>query len=324
MIKISSFEFQYPFFQAALAGYTDYPMRILARRFGCPLAFTGVMLDKIALHPKAIKMPRFRPSDGDHPIGAQILGDDPKTIAAAAAVFRQIGYDLIDLNFACPALKVLRCQRGGYLMQKPAFIRETYLRTKQAVSCPVWMKLRVGFDHSDAAQEDFWQIIENAAQDKADAIAVHGRTVKQKYRQKADWDIITRIKKKYPGLTVIGSGDLLDAQTAVGRLRQSGVDAVLIARGAIGNPWIFRELAALWQNLPAPAEPTLAEQGQVMLEHFEIICRDLPDSKAVPYFRKFAVGYVKRHQQRKKTLLDIMSAENAEQLVGVIEKCYGL
>ncbi len=324
MIKIGPFEFQYPFFQAAIAGYTDYPMRMLARRFGCPLAFTGVMLDKIALHPKAIKMPRFRPADDDHPVGTQIMGDDPKTIARSAAVFHQIGYDLIDLNFACPVPKVLRRQRGGYLMQKPAFIRETYLRTREAVPCPVWMKIRAGFNQSEAAQEDFWQIIENAAADKADALAIHGRTVEQRYRGKADWDIIAQVKRKFPALTVIGSGDLMDAGAAVERLQQSGTDAVLIARGAIGNPWIFEELAALWQGLPMPKEPTLARQAQVMLEHFEMICRQLPIRKAIPCFRKFVAGYVKRHPQRKKTLLDIMSAKDSEQLVGVIRQRYEL
>lgn len=147
-IKIGTLELSMPFIQAALAGYTDYPMRHLARRFGCPLTFTGVMLDRIALHPKAMRQLKFLPHDGEHPVVAQILGDDPAIIAQAAAVFEQVGYAAVDLNFACPVPKVLRRLRGGFLMQKPDIIRQAVRLTRQAVACPISMKIRIGFDHS--------------------------------------------------------------------------------------------------------------------------------------------------------------------------------
>ncbi len=324
MLTFDSIQLNMPFIQAPLAGYTDHPMRLLAKQHGCSLTFTGVMLDKIAVHPKAIKLKKFHPHDDEHPVGAQILGEEPDVMSQAAVQFLKIGYDLIDLNFACPAPKVLRRARGGHLMAKPEVIRETFLRTREKVDCPVFMKIRIGYDHSAESEEKFWQICENAATDGVDMLAIHGRTVSQKYRGKADWNVIAEVKKRFPSLTIFGSGDIYTAETAMSRLKESGVDGVMIARGAIGNPWIFSELQALWNGKDMPENPPLPEQGRVMLEHFRLICEAYPERKAYPYFRKFAVGYCKRHPQRKKTMLAIMAAKSKAAVNDIIHNAYGL
>ena len=313
-----------PFIQAPLSGYTDHPMRILAKRFGCPLTFTGVMLDKIALHHKALKKMKFQPQDNEHPVGAQVLGDDPAVIAAAAEKFIDVGYDLIDLNFACPAPKVLRRARGGHLMQQPAFIRETFLRTREKVNTPVFMKIRIGYDDSEASQEDFWIICENAAYDGVDMLAIHGRTVCQKYRGKSDWSLITKVKKRFPALTVFGSGDIMTPEIAIQRLNDTGIDGIIVARGAIGNPWIFQDIRALYEGRNMPPVPTLVEQGHLMLEHFDMICATRHERKAVPYFRKFLASYCKRHPERKKTLIALMSCKTIDTVTTTIKECYGL
>jgi tRNA-dihydrouridine synthase B len=324
MLKLGSIRLDMPFIQAPLAGYTDYPMRILAKRFGCPLTFTGVMLDKMALNPRVIRKKEFWPNPDEHPVAAQVLSDNPQQMADAAAEFVRIGYDLIDLNFACPAPKVLRRARGGHLMQQPGFIREAFLRTREKVSCPVCMKIRIGFDDSEAATEDFWTICQDAARNQVDMLAIHGRTVHQKYRGKADWSRIEEVKRRFPNLTVFGSGDIMDAQTAVERLQQSGVDGVIVARGAIGNPWIFQEIRSILSQNALPVPPSLIEQGQLMLEHFELICAEKPLRKAVPYFRKFSAGYCRRHPERKKTLLAIMGSKTKEDTIEIIRHSYGL
>lgn len=324
MLKFGSIQLDMPFIQAPLSGYTDHPMRILARQFGCPLTFTGVMLDKVALHPKAIEKLKFQPMENEHPVGAQVLGDDPELMATAAEKFIEIGYDLIDLNFACPAPKVLRRARGGHLMQQPAFIRETFLCTREKLSCPIFMKIRAGFDQSEAAREDFWTICENAANDGVDMLAIHGRTVSQRYRGKADWDIITKVKKRFPKLTIFGSGDILTPNIAIDRLNESGIDGIIVARGAIGNPWIFQEICALYNGQPLPIPPTLAEQGRLMLEHFDMICQMRPERKAVPYFRKFLASYCKRHAERKKTLIALMACKTIDAVTATIKECYEL
>ncbi len=322
MLKFGSIQLDMPFIQAPLSGYTDHPMRILAKRFGCPLTFTGVMLDKIALHHKALKKLKFQPMDNEHPVGAQILGEDPATMAAAAKKFIEIGYDLIDLNFACPAPKVLRRARGGHLMQQPEVIRETFLRTREKVNCPIFMKIRSGYDRSEAAAEDFWTICENAANDGVGMLAIHGRTVCQKYRGKANWSIIAEAKKRFPNLTIFGSGDIMMPEIAIERLNESGIDGILIARGTIGNPWIFRDIRALYNGDPKPEPPSLTEQGQVMLEHFEMVSETRSIVKGVPYFRKFMAGYCKRHPERKKTLLALMACKTKEAVIETIKAHY--
>ncbi|MBC8468056.1 MAG: tRNA-dihydrouridine synthase, partial [Planctomycetes bacterium] len=151
-----------------------------------------------------------------------------------------------------------------------------------------------------------------------------GRTVCQKYRGKSDWTRIAEAKKRFPNLTIFGSGDIMTPETALERLNETGIDGVVVARGAIGNPWFFEEVRALYEGKDKPAPPTLQEQEQIMLEHFEMICTFRTERKAVPYFRKFAAGYCKRHPERKKTLLALMACKTEEAVIETIKHSYQL
>jgi tRNA-dihydrouridine synthase B len=324
MLKLGSITLDMPFIQAPLAGYTDWPMRVIARRFGAPLTFTGVMLDQIALNHKALRKKLFQLGDEPHPVGAQLLGIDPADMAAAAKVFVGLGFDLIDLNFACPAPKVVRRARGGSLLANPACVMDIYRRVRDSVKCPVLMKLRIGIDRGEAAQADFWRIVEEASNEGIDALVIHGRTVEQRYKGKADWEMLTAVKQRFPKTTIFGSGDLMDARTAVERVRTSGLDGAILARGAVGNPWIFSEVRALWNGLELPPPPTLEEQGRTMLDHFLMIGRLHEMRKAVPYFRKFATGYTRRHPTRKKVHLALMAARTKDDLLRLIGEYYGI
>lgn len=324
MIRLGNIQLDVPFYQAALSGYSERPMRILARRYGAPLSFTGVLLDKIALHPKAVRKLMFQPGSDEHPVGAQLLGADPATMAKAAGVFEKIGFDMIDLNFACPAPKVLRRKRGGYHLKQPQVVIETIKRVRDAVSCPIGMKLRIGFDGGEYSQENFRHICDHAHRQGVDMLTIHGRTVTGRYRGKADWGILSEIKRAYPEMTVFGSGDLMNAETICRRLETTGVDGVTIARGAIGNPWIFAEARALLEGREKPPAPLLQEQGMVMLEHFEMICELRPERRAVAFFRKFVAGYCKRHPERKKAQMAVIAAETRNQLVETIGYWYDL
>ncbi|MBN1804742.1 MAG: tRNA-dihydrouridine synthase family protein, partial [Sedimentisphaerales bacterium] len=159
MLKIGSLILKVPFIQAPLSGYSDYAMRRLGLDFGVPLTFSGVMLAKSAAHPKLLRNPAFRPHDDEHPVGAQILGNDPATMAKAARALEDAGYDLIDLNFACPVPKVVRRQRGGYLLKEPEMVMEIFNRVREVVTCPVTMKLRTGFDSSMESYDNFHRIV---------------------------------------------------------------------------------------------------------------------------------------------------------------------
>ena len=271
MLKIGNIEFDMPFFQGSLSGYTDAAMRNIARQFGSPLTLTGVMLDKTAACARARRSLGLNVGENEHPVGAQILGAKPEMMAAAAGELEKEGFDIIDLNIACPAPKVLRRQRGGYLLKDPQRVREIFDVVRDGVKCPVMMKLRAGYGGGEESREDFWQICEMANDGGVDALVVHGRSVCQRYRGRADWDIIAEVKRRFPEMTVIGSGDIYEPEGAIERLKSCKIDGVLIARGAIGNPWIFSDLKALWQGDNKPEPPTLAEQGEVILKHYEMV-----------------------------------------------------
>ena len=324
MLKLGNIDLEVPFFQAPVSGYSDYAMRKLALSFGAPLTFAGVMLAKSATHPKILRKPCFRPHDDEHPIGAQIMGNDPQVMATAAREHVAAGYDLIDLNFACPAPKVIRRRRGGYLLKEPQRLIEIYRSVRDAVSCPVLMKLRIGFDSQPDSRDSFDEIISALYAEKPDALVIHPRTVKQKFTGRADWSLLAELKKQCPQTTIIGSGDLFDAKTSVDLLKTTGVDGLLIARGAIGNPWIFRDLRAVLAGKPLPEKPSLTEQGQTILKHFELVAGIYDVQKAVRFMRKFLVNYCKLHPERKKVQETILAAANKKQLTAAIKKWYGV
>ena len=324
MLKLGDISIDVPFYQAPLSGYTDRAMRVLAHKYGAPLTYTGVILAKIALHKKAFNRLYFQPRVDEGLVGAQILGGDPEIMAGAAAAFLNVGFNLIDLNFACPAPKVLRRYSGGYLLKDPETAIKIVRSVRNTVSCPVTIKLRAGFDKSQESMDKFWQICQGAIAEGADALIIHGRSVKELYRDKGDWEIIAEVKRQFPRATIIGSGDLMDAKTVVKRLKSSGLDGVIIARGAIGNPWIFNETRALWEGRSMPEKPDLTEQGEVLLKHYEMIAEFRPMLKSVRYFRKFVVGYSKHHPERKKVQADLIAAKKRDELYAAVKKWYGV
>jgi nifR3 family TIM-barrel protein len=308
-LKLGSLTLDVPFFQASLSGYTDYAMRILARRFGCPFTLADMMLAKSAANPKVLHKACFRPNADEHPVGAQILGRNPATMAKAACNLVTAGYDVIDLNFACPAPKVLRRGRGGALLSEPDIVIDSLKAVRDVVGGPVLMKLRIGVDHKPQSLDNFWKIVTRSIENGVDALIIHGRTVSERFRGKADWDLLAAVKSRFPDATIVGSGDIFDPAETLDLMKRTGLDGFVVARGAVGNPWIFRDLRCVWENRPIPPPPDLAEQRLVILEHFERSLKDYPEKKAVRIFRKFFAGYVRRHPKRKPALLALMKAK---------------
>lgn len=323
-MKLGTITLDVPFFQAALSGYSDQAMRLLAIEHGTPLVFSALMLDKSVLYPGVLREPLYAVSDREHPIGGQLLGNDPDTMAKAARKLNDSGYDLIDLNFACPAPKVTQKQRGGFLLTDSTRAIEIIRRVRPAVKCPVLIKLRIGYDRSEESLENFWRICEQAVAEGIDGLVIHGRTVDQKYRDRADWSLISQAKRAFPQTTIVGSGDIFLAEDVVERITEYNVDGVLVARGAIGNPWFFREAKALVAGRAKPPPPGLTEQGRLMIRHFDLILKHYPQSKATFFFRKFCVYYCRRHPQRKKVQMALITAANAEDVRSAIKQWYNL
>ena len=291
----------FPVVQAPLSGYSDWPMRVIARRLGAAYTVGEVMLDQFVLTvSKGRKMKRFiKVTDEDHPCGAQLMGSRPEELCEAARKVAAAGFDVIDLNFACPVRKVLSKCRGGHLLGKPRAALEIVARVREAIppQVPLTLKMRRGIDDSASARDHFYTIFDGAFGLGVAAIAVHPRSVAQKYEGRASWEFLAELKRHAGPRTVLGSGDLMTAQDCLEMLARTGVDGVLIARGAIGNPWIFREVRALAAGKPLPPPPGIDEQREVLTEHFRLAEEVYGPRRVAGVMGKFGIKYSRVHPQ---------------------------
>jgi nifR3 family TIM-barrel protein len=321
-LRIGTLELDVPFLQASLSGYTDYPMRMFARRYGCPFTIADVMLAKSVARPEVLAKTCFQPGPDEHPVGAQILGKTPSMMARAAKGLVAVGYDVVDVNCACPAPKVVRRGRGGAMLSDPDAVIDVLKAVRDAVQCPVMVKLRIGTDYSSFAQNNFWEIVSRTIDVGVDAMVIHGRTVADRYRGKANWDMLAAVKRQFPTATIIGSGDIFDARSSIELLKRTGLDGFVVARGAISNPWIFRDLRCIWEGREIPPGPDLAELRSVMLEHLDLVAGGYHEHRAVGFFRKFIVGYAKRHPKRKHVLQTLLKAKTRQEVEAGIDAWY--
>ena len=291
-----------PLLQAALAGYSDLPMRVLARRHGASYALGEVLLDRFVTEVGTNRrnLARLAVADDEHPVGGQLMGANPDDFAPATRRLVAAGYDVIDINFGCPVKKVLGRCRGGYLLGVPDTALEIVQRVRDAAPShvPVTLKMRRGLDDAAESEDRFWTIFDGAFARGVAAVTVHGRTVRQRYVGPADWTFLARVKRHAGTRTVIGSGDLFSAAACVAMLRETGVDGVSVARGAIGNPWIFAQARALLDGSPPPPPPTILEQRAVLRDHWRLAADLHGVGLAGRGMRKFAIKYARLHPER--------------------------
>jgi nifR3 family TIM-barrel protein len=278
--KIGKIQLAMPFCQAGLAGYSDRAMRQVARRRACPYAVTEALLDVILLSGGQGLRKSIDIDDDDHPVAGQIIGSDPGTMAAAASILAQRGYDVVDLNFACPVKKIKNKARGGHMLQDVPRAKSIISAVRDAIPSNVetTVSLRQGFDESPESADRFYEITEAAWESGYAAIRVHGRTVDQKYQGRAAWSFLAEVKRRYPDRTILGSGDVFTAEDAVRMLHETGVDVVWIARGAIGNPWIFQHAAALLKREKSSPAPKTEPSGSAAGSHSHQNPPPSPDS----------------------------------------------
>ncbi|MBN1854242.1 MAG: tRNA-dihydrouridine synthase [Pirellulales bacterium] len=315
-----------PVMQAALSGYSDAPMRMIARRFGAPYTLCGVALDQFVLQLKKRQRNRHHLfiADEEHPVGGQLMGANPIDFGSAARQLVERGFDGIEINFGCPVKKVLGRYRGGYHLHQPAIALEIVARVRDAVpeSVPVTVKMRRGIDDSSGNRDKFFQIFDGAYMRGVAAITVHSRTVQQRYDGNADWDFLRKLKQHAGNRILIGSGDLLSAQTCVDRIRTTGVDGVAVARGAIGNPWIFQQIRALAAGQPLPDPPSLDEQRYVIAEHYRMAESLYGPRRCLPGMRKFAIQYSKLHPAHELVRDAFVQVKEPEGWAAVLNQWY--
>jgi nifR3 family TIM-barrel protein len=297
--RLGACELAHPFVQAALSGYSDWPMRALARRYGASYTLAEVMIDRFVNEVRGSGRTShyLHVADSDHPVGAQLMGSEPSAFEPAARRLVQAGFDVIDINFGCPVKTALGGCRGGYHLGQPAAALEIVARVREIVPSPipVTLKMRRGIDDSMESRDCFYEIFDGAWALGVDAITVHGRSVKQKYIGSSNWDFLREVKRHAGSRTVLGSGDLFSAVDCLEMIRQTGVDGVTIARGAIGNPWIFSQAAALARGEPLPLPPTVHEQRSVLNEHRALAESVYGNERWLRTLRKFGFKYARLH-----------------------------
>ncbi|MGD0383242.1 MAG: tRNA-dihydrouridine synthase [Thermoguttaceae bacterium] len=324
-LQLGSLRIDFPAIQAALSGYSDWPMRVIARRLGAPYTICEVMLDRFILNvTKGNKAKRFlRVTDEEHPCGAQLMGAVPEQFPQAALKLVEAGFDAIDLNFACPVKKVLGRCRGGYLLSRPDIALEIVARVRDVLPArmPLTVKMRCGTDDSPQSRDSFFVIFDGAYRLGAAAITVHGRTVRQRYEGRSSWQFIREVKQRAGKRVVIGSGDLFTAQDCLDMFAQTGVDGVSVARGAIGNPWIFQQIRALAEGREMPP-PGLHQQGKVIAEHYRLSGEIYGPRRCCALMRKFGIKYSRLHPQAKKVREAFIAVKEPDDWQAVLEKWY--
>lgn len=286
---IGSVPLDHPFTLAALSGYSDLGMRMVCRSLGACLTRNEVVLDQFILDGGTGPKSGAVLDDSDRPITCQLMGRDPVEMGQAAARMVEFGYDLMDINFGCPVKKVLGRCRGGFLLSDPETAIAMVREVTNAVRVPVTVKMRRGMDDSAEAKTNFWTILSAAVDLGIAGVVVHGRTVQQRYVGAARWEILGEVKRRFAHLVVFGSGDLYTADDCLRMLDQTGIDGVTIARGAIENPWVFRDCLARWRGEPAPPAPTLAEQADLFDQQYAIAVEQYGLERATRQMRKFGI-----------------------------------
>jgi nifR3 family TIM-barrel protein len=252
------------------------------------------------------------------------MGANPDDFAPAAAAMSAAGYDVIDINFGCPVRKVLGRCRGGFLLSQPAIALDIVRRVLDAVDGrrPVTIKMRRGLDDSAESARNFYIILDGAFELGVAAITVHGRTVEQRYVGASRWEFLANVKRHVGERTILGSGDLFSAQACVDMLRQTGVDGVTIARGCIGNPWIFREAAALWSGAALPEPPSIAAQREAISAHFAESVAVHGEELGYRIMRKFGIKYSEHHPRARQVRDAFIAVQTAADYQRVLDEWY--
>ncbi|MEI6037038.1 MAG: tRNA dihydrouridine synthase DusB [Planctomycetota bacterium] len=285
-----------PVLQAPMAGYTNYAFRQVVREFGgAGLLATEMIAARSAMwletnrgeHPDRL----WGVQDEPRPLAVQMWDNDPDNLAKVGRrLAKDFKVSVVDLNFGCPVRQVtVKAQSGSWLLRDPDRVGAIVSRVVDACDgVPVTAKIRLGCADTCRTAIEVAQRIEEAG---AACLTVHGRVASQFFSGHADWDAITAVKRSVSRMPIVGNGDIDSAETAVARLRDSGVDGVMIARESLSRPWIFAQIAALLRGEPLPPDPSLDEQRALVLHHYDLVCQRFGVDRGTLLMRKFACSY---------------------------------
>ena len=289
MLSIEKISLALPFVVAPMAGVSDLPFRLVSRELGAPLAFTE-MIDARALGHRDRRTSHMLSSgEGDRPLGVQIVGNEEEYLLRAIDALEKHDFDLLDLNAACPAPKVTRKGMGASLLRDPERLGVLLSVLVRRSSIPVTVKIRAGWDATSVNGREVALRAEDAG---VNAIFIHGRTKVQGYSGTVDYGVIREVKGAVK-VPVIASGDNMTVETITRMFRETGCDGVAIARGSLGNPWIFRDMGQFLRSGVIPPRPDAAEIALVMKRHLELVVSHYGEKRGTSSFRKFCVWYTR-------------------------------
>lgn len=308
-MNIGDINFSHIAFLAPMAGIADRAFRELCVQHGAAYAVSEMVSSK-GLTMGDRKSAELLTLGNEHPAGVQIFGDDPETMARAAVKCLEYSPEIIDINMGCPAPKVAMNGGGASLLKNPDLAYEITKAVVNAVNIPVTVKIRKGWDDNSVNAVQMAELMEKAG---AAAITVHGRTRTQMYSGKVDYDIIAAVKKAV-SIPVIGNGDVVDEQSAAIMLEKTNCDALMIGRGALGNPWVFSRINAYLDECRVLPEPTVTQKMVTMLKHIEKIIEYKGEYTAMREARHHAAYYTKGLRGGAALRKEISGYEHFEQL----------
>jgi tRNA-dihydrouridine synthase B len=307
MLEIGNLKLKSHLVLSPLAGISDLPFRMLNRRFGAELAFVEMLNCRSVGHKSRRTLEMLATAIKDKPLGLQILGCEPRFILKAMEVLRNYNFDLLDFNAACPAKKVVRRQEGAGLLKDPEKLRKILKLVVENSSVPVTVKIRTGWDKDSLNAKEVALLAEDSG---VSGLFIHGRTKLQGYSGGVDYKVIAQVKKALT-IPVIASGDIFSAQLIRKMFSETGCDAVVVARGALGNPWIFREA-----ECPEPQEIV-----KVMLEHLKGCVDFYGERIGVIKFRKFFSWYTRGFRKIRPLRERSSRAKTWQDMAEIIERC---
>jgi GTP-binding protein HflX len=311
-VGIGDVRLSIPVVLAPMAGVTDLAYRLLAKEMGCALVYTEMISDKALVFNNERTFEMLRVSERERPVAVQLFGSDPETMAKAAVIVQErVRPEIIDINMGCPTPKIVKNGEGAALMRNVPLARDIVAAVVGSSRVPVTVKMRKGWDGDHVNAVELALAVEEAG---AAAVAVHGRTRDQFYSGAADWGVIREVKEAV-GIPVIGNGDVRSADDAARMLGETGCDAVMIGRAALGNPWIFKEVATFLATGERLAPPSLAERIAMAIRHLDIMIGLFGERSAVLQMRKHAAWYIRGARSAAQARARVNAARTRSEMV---------
>lgn len=318
MFKIGNIEIKNRIVMAPMAGFSNTSFRKIIKEMGAGLIFAEMVSDKAIVYESKKTIQMLKMDDQERPIAQQIFGSDKDSFVQAAKFVEEYMHpDIIDINMGCPVPKVaLKNQAGSALLKNPEKIKEIVSAVVNAVSVPVTVKIRSGWDEKSINAVEVAQIIEEAG---ASAITIHARTRSQGYSGEADWNIIKQVKDAV-SIPVIGNGDVTTPFLAKKMLDETGCDAVMIGRGILGNPWLIRDCVHYLETGELLPPVSSMEKIAMMRKHFELLKEDKNEHTALLEIRANLLYYLKGMPDSKNMKMKVCSCKTSDELLQVLNK----